>query len=105
MNPNLKTSLIAIIQFIGILVLIFGGMGLATWLIYLGHEKPLRIGGGGFLVIAGILILIFGDKKLNIKGGIILKAFDPPNYPANLVKLGVGIALMFLGTSLIFNRF
>ena len=105
MNSNLKTSLIAVVQFIGILVLIFGGMGLATWLIILGDEKLLRIGGCGVLIILGILVLIFGDKKLNVKGGIVLRMFDPPNYPKNLVKVVLGIALLFLGTSLMFNRF
>ena|ERR1700690_4036462 len=105
MDANLKTSLTAVCQLIGILILMFGLISLAMWLDNHGHEKILRIGGGTLVDIIGVLILIFGNKDLKIKGGVILDTFFPSNYPTKAVMSLLGIALTFLGTSLILNDF
>ncbi len=106
MNSNLKTSLIAVIQFIGILVLIFGGMGLATWLIYI-DERIAKYVGGLLLVVLGALVLIFGDKVINLNEGKIGKLFFPTDksqFNSKMWKWVLGLFLMCAGTSLIFNR-
>jgi len=104
MNTNLKTSLIAIGQLITIVALLFGGECLGVWL-YSVDPKLLRIVGGILLWGLGLIILFYGDKILKVKGGIILKAFDASNYPARLIKWVVGLILILVGGSFIFNKF
>ena len=107
MNPNLKSSLIAIVQFIGILVLIFGGMALATWLIYI-DEKLAKYVDGLLLMGLGVLVLIFGDKVVNLNEGKIGRLFFPADksqFNSKMWKWVLGLFLMFAGTSLLFNRF
>jgi hypothetical protein len=104
MNANLKTSLITVVQFIVVLILLFGVLFFTLWL-YSINPKLLRFIVGILLVFLGVFILLFGDKKLNVKDGVILKIFSPPNYPAGLIKWGAGLVAILIGMSLIVNRF
>lgn len=61
--------------------------------------------GGILLLVIAVVILVFGDKKMNVKGGVVLKLFSPPNYPVTLIKWVLGLFLMWVGISLIFKNF
>jgi hypothetical protein len=56
---------------------------------------------GFVLVIVGLLILAFGDKKLNVKEGAILKVFSMPPLNAKLTKWAVGIFCIWFGVALL----
>jgi hypothetical protein len=104
-NSNLKTSLTAVAQLIVILGFILGGMALVTCLLSIGVDSNLlRNAGGDLLMLVGILVVIFGDKKLNVKGDTVLKAFDSLHFPAEIVKWAVGLSLVALGMALAGSR-
>jgi hypothetical protein len=56
---------------------------------------------GFVLVIIGLLILAFGDRKLNVKGGVILKTFSAPSLNAKVLKWAVGILCIWFGAALL----
>jgi uncharacterized membrane protein YidH (DUF202 family) len=56
---------------------------------------------GCVLVIFGLLILAFGDKKLNVKEGAILKAFSLPPLNAKVTKWAVGIICIWFGVAIV----
>ena len=58
---------------------------------------------GFVLVIIGLLILAFGDKKLKVKGGIILKTFSAPSLNAKITKWAIGIVCIWFGAALLFG--
>jgi hypothetical protein len=58
---------------------------------------------GFVLVIVGLLILAFGDKKLNVKGGVILKTFSAPSMNVKVLKWAGGIICIWFGAALIFG--
>jgi hypothetical protein len=61
--------------------------------------------GGALLVIFGVVVLIFGDKKLNVKSGTVLKMVSPRNYPVGLIKWTIGLLSILAGLSFIRNYF
>jgi hypothetical protein len=56
---------------------------------------------GFVLVIIGLLVLVFGDRKLNVKGGAILKTFSVPSLNAKVLKWAVGIMCIWFGAALL----
>ena len=102
MNMNLKTSLIVIVQFIGILALILVGIGLAIWLVYV-DEKLARCIGGIALIIFGFIVFKYGDANVENKGGIILKIFTMPRLNRIVLKWAIVLISIFFGIILLFN--
>ena len=58
---------------------------------------------GVALVVIGLLILAFGDKKLNVKGGVILKTFSAPLLNAKVTQWAAGIMCIWFGAALLFG--
>ena len=56
---------------------------------------------GVALVVIGLLILAFGDKKLNVKGGVILKTFSASSSNAKVIKWGTGVMFIWFGAALL----
>lgn len=56
---------------------------------------------GCVLAIVGLLILAFGDKKLNAKEGAILKVFSMPPLNAKVTKWAAGIICIWFGVALL----
>ena len=56
---------------------------------------------GAALVIIGLLILVFGDRKPNLKGGVILKTFSASSLNAKVIKWTVGILCIWTGAALL----
>ena len=58
---------------------------------------------GFVLMIIGLLILAFGDRKLKVKGGVILKIFSAPSLNAKVTKWAIGIMCIWFGVALLFG--
>lgn len=58
---------------------------------------------GFVLVIIGLLILTFGDRKLKVKGGVVLKIFSAPPLSAKVIKWAIGILCIWFGVALLFG--
>lgn len=58
---------------------------------------------GVALVIIGSLILVFGDKKLKVKEGVVLKTFSAPTLNAKITKWAMGIMCIWFGAALLFS--
>jgi len=56
---------------------------------------------GLVLVFVGLLILAFGERKLNIKGGVILKIFTAPSLQTKITKWAMGIICIWFGAALL----
>jgi hypothetical protein len=56
--------------------------------------------GFGFLVAAGVVVL-FGDRSVQEKGGVALKVFSWPKGRASLLKWPIAVALAGVGVSLL----
>lgn len=56
---------------------------------------------GVALVIIGLLILAFSDRKPNMKGGVILKTFSASSLNAKVIKWAVGIVCIWAGAALL----
>ena len=59
---------------------------------------------GFILVTIGVLILALGDKKLNSKGGKILKTVSASPLQAKVIKWAIGLLLIWFGAALFFGR-
>ena len=69
---NFKSLFITLGQGIAIVLLLMGLEFFVTWF-YSVNPKLLKVTGGALLIIFGIMILIYGDKKLKINEGKIGK--------------------------------
>jgi len=58
---------------------------------------------GFALVTIGVLILVLGERKLKVKGGVILKTFSAPSLNAKVTTWAVGILCIWFGAALIFG--
>ena len=56
---------------------------------------------GVTLVVIGLLILAFGDKKLSVKGGVVLKTFSTPSSNTKVVKWVAGVMFIWFGAALL----
>jgi hypothetical protein len=52
---------------------------------------------GVSLVVFGILVIIYGGKKITVKGGFILSLFTMPRLNALFVKWAVAILSIWFG--------
>ena len=53
------------------------------------------------LVVVGLLILVFGDKKLKVKEGIVLRIFLAPSLNTKATKWSLGIICVWFGAALL----
>jgi uncharacterized BrkB/YihY/UPF0761 family membrane protein len=58
---------------------------------------------GVILLVLGALVIVFGDKALNVKGGAILKTFSMPTQNAKFLKWVVGVLCIWFGAALLFG--
>lgn len=58
---------------------------------------------GIVLIVFGIACILWGDKDLKVKEGLILKAFSWRKGSAKWMKWPMGAALIYTGIRVIFN--
>jgi hypothetical protein len=58
---------------------------------------------GIILIIFGIVCILWGDKDLKVKEGIILKTVSWPKGSAKWLKWPIGAGLIYAGLSIIFH--
>jgi hypothetical protein len=58
---------------------------------------------GIILIILGIGIIIFGDKRPKVEGGILLKMLTMPTIHAKFVKWGAGLVAIYFGVGFMLN--
>ena len=65
----------------------------------------MRILIGICLIAVGIVAILFGDKKLNVREGIITKVVFPPlsKTRAKVLKYSFGCVLIYIGLRVIFD--
>ena len=104
---NFKPLLITIGRGIAIVALLIGLEFLIVWL-YSIDPKLLRIVGGVLFTVFGVVVLIYGDRKLKVDEGKIGRLFFAlPNklgFYSAMWKWVLGLISIFVGVSLIFNR-
>ena len=96
MNSNIKTSLIAIGQFILILVSLF--VVLVLFALLHGVSPVLS---GIFLIVGGICIVIFGDKKSKLDEGKVGRLFSHSPTNQTILKWVLGLVLIWAGVCFI----
>jgi cytochrome c biogenesis protein CcdA len=64
-----------------------------------------RIIIGVILILIGIVAIIFGDKKLNVREGSIMKFFPPAQsrWRMMLLKYVLGCTFVYIGLRVIFD--
>jgi len=102
---NFKSLFITLGQGIAIVLLLMGLEFFVTWF-YSVNPKLLKVTGGALLIIFGIMILIYGDKKLKINEGkigkIIFSIPDRLNFFSTMWKWVLGLISIYVGISLFF---
>jgi hypothetical protein len=65
----------------------------------------MRILIGIILIVIGIVAILFGDKKLNVREGIITRIVFPPSPKpyTKILKYAFGCAFIYIGLRVIFN--
>jgi hypothetical protein len=58
---------------------------------------------GAALVILGLIIILFGDRKVSKNGGVITRTFSMPPLNAKVTKWGAGLLCLWIGAALIFG--
>ena len=58
---------------------------------------------GVILVIAGLVVVIYGDKNTNKDGGVILKTVSMPRLNAIVLKWAIGLLLIWFGLGFLFG--
>jgi hypothetical protein len=58
---------------------------------------------GGVLIVLGLVIIVFGDRKVGKNGGVILRTFSMPPMNAKFAKWGLGIVCIWFGAALLFG--
>jgi threonine/homoserine/homoserine lactone efflux protein len=53
------------------------------------------------LVVAGLVLAVYGDAKVSSGGGFISRLFRWPEGRAKWLKLGIGLALIYAGVMLL----
>ena len=56
---------------------------------------------GILAVLFGVASIFYGDKELDVKGGLILRIFSWPRGRARWLKVVTGAALIFAGVMII----
>ena len=59
---------------------------------------------GIILIIFGIVIILWGDKDLSVKGGELLRLFSWPHGTAKWAKWPFGIVFIYTGLKIIFSQ-
>jgi hypothetical protein len=102
---NYKPLLITLGQGLIIIALLMGLEFLITWF-YSVNPKFLKVLGGVVLVIFGIIVLIYGDRKLNMNEGKIGKIFffipGKLTFYSKMWKWTLGLVCIYVGISLLF---
>jgi hypothetical protein len=99
-TSSLILSFLYVFLAIGLLLIV------NKWLEY--HARGLQANdliGASLLIIFGVVVLIFGDKKLNVKAGMVLKMVSLQNFRVRLIKWFVGLLSILVGLSLIQSYF
>lgn len=52
---------------------------------------------GAFIVLLGVVCLLFGDRTIKTEGGVILKTFSWGKGQAKFLKWPIGLALIYAG--------
>ena len=65
----------------------------------------MKIIAGLLLVVFGFIIFIWGDKALNVKGGVILKSVTIPKMHVAFVKWAIAIFSLLFGLYLMIDFF
>ncbi len=63
----------------------------------------MKIFGGFLLVGLGVIVLIFGARKLPIKDGPLIDAISQKPIGVQLIRWVVGILLILLGLAIVFG--
>jgi len=58
---------------------------------------------GIILIVFGCVCILWGDKDLKVKGGVILKTFSWSKGRAKWLKWPMGAALIYVGLTIIFH--
>ena len=58
---------------------------------------------GVALIVFGLLVAIFGDRKVGAKGGKVSKAFSMPPLNAKVLKWAVALISIWFGVALLFG--
>jgi len=61
----------------------------------------MTIAFGVFLLILGVAILVWGDRKLNVREGMILKLASKPASHVKILKWAMAFAAFYCGIGLI----
>jgi hypothetical protein len=56
---------------------------------------------GIILVLLGVLVIVFGDRKLNVKRGFLLKAISRDGLNPKILKWAIGILCIWFGVALV----
>ena len=59
---------------------------------------------GILLIFLGLVTVLFGDKDVGLKGGIILKMFSWPRGSAKFTKVAIGAALIYGGVMIVLHE-
>ena len=60
---------------------------------------------GVLLIVIGVVVLVFGGRKLNVNEGTILKLFTHSQTNVRLIQWGLGLVAIYLGVGLILGWF
>ncbi len=59
---------------------------------------------GIILIVFGVVCILWGDKDLKVKEGIILKTFSWPKGNAKWLKWPIGVGLIYAGIRLMLSQ-
>ena len=58
---------------------------------------------GVILIIVGLVVVIYGDKRATKNGGVITKMFSMPRFNTVFLKWAVGILCVWFGLHFLFG--
>ncbi len=58
---------------------------------------------GVILIIAGLAVVIYGDRNTSKGAGVLLKTFSMPRLNAIVLKWGIGLLLIWFGLGFLFG--
>jgi hypothetical protein len=64
-------------------------------------SPPMGYLSGLILVLLGVLVIVFGDRKLSVKRGVMLKAISHEGLNAKVLKWAIAILCIWFGVALI----